>query len=342
MASASQSAKAPVTLRTIADAVGVSVTTVARALKDGERISPEMVRKVRETADALGYVRNMDGVKLRTGKTFIAMAFLSFSGEEEVGDSGSVGLLNGMHQQFAGTDYAVRAIPVEMGESGLEKLQQVVRGRNCDGLVLDHTEPQDARVRYLLEHDVPFVTFGRTELFSDHAWFDLDNEFAAWQGTKALIDAGYRNIALLEADQRYLFARQRLRGYRRALDEAGIPPRETLVRPVEMKPDVVREAASQLVAEGADSFVCVNELVFLGARAGVRRVAGSASEQVGYSMRSGTNLGAYIGTRVHISYFSRLEAGRILASLLLKRIDGAAPEECQQLARTELRISPGS
>ncbi|SFD36315.1 LacI family DNA-binding transcriptional regulator [Tropicimonas isoalkanivorans] len=339
MATKAQTGKAPVTLKTIADTAGVSVTTVARALKDGERISPETVRKVRETARELGYVRNMDGVKLRTGKTFIAMAFLSFSSEEEVGDSGSVGLLNGMHQRFAGTDYAVRAVPVELGETGLDKLRQVVRGRNCDGLILDHTEPQDARVKYLLEHDVPFVTFGRTELFTEHAYFDLDNEFAAYQGTKALIDEGYRRIALLEADQRYLFARQRLRGYIKALEEADIPVSEDLIRPVALKPDAAREAAGVLVAQGADSFVCVNELVFLGARAGVRLAAGEESEGFGYSMRSGTNLGDYIGTRVHVSYFSRLEAGRILASLLLKRIDGAPIDQCQKISQTTLKAT---
>ena len=83
----------PDTMKTLAQSLGVSVTTVARALKDGHKIGPEMIRKVRETADRMGYVRNLEGAKLRTGKTFVVMAFLGFSQEEEVGDSGSVGLL---------------------------------------------------------------------------------------------------------------------------------------------------------------------------------------------------------------------------------------------------------
>lgn len=83
----------PVTMKTIAKEPGVSVTTVARALKDGHKVGPEMVGKVREVADRLGYVRNLDGAKLRTGKTLVAMAFLSFTEQEEIGDLGSVGLL---------------------------------------------------------------------------------------------------------------------------------------------------------------------------------------------------------------------------------------------------------
>ena len=69
----------PVTLKTSAAEIGVSVTTVARALKDGHKISPDMVRKVRETAARLGYVRNLEGARLRTGSSFVIMAFLGFS-----------------------------------------------------------------------------------------------------------------------------------------------------------------------------------------------------------------------------------------------------------------------
>lgn len=135
-----------VTLKTIATELGVSVTTVARALKDGHKVGPKMVAKIRETADRLGYVRNLEGAKLRTGKTLVAKAFLRLTEEEEIGDSGSVGLLQGIHKSFAGTDYSVRAVPVEMGNLALDQVREVVRGRNADGLILDHTELQDGRV----------------------------------------------------------------------------------------------------------------------------------------------------------------------------------------------------
>ena len=332
---------APVTLKTIADTLGVSVTTVARALKNGEKISPEMIQKLRKTADELGYVRNMDGVKLRTGKTFVVMAFLSFSNEEEVGDAGSVGLLNGIHQRFSGTDYAVRAVPVTFGETGLDKLRQVVTGRNADGIILDHTEPQDARVKYLLEQNIPFITFGRTELSPAHPYFDIDNEETAYQGTKSLIDQGYRRIAMLDADPRYSFVSQRVIGYHRALSEACLAADPTLMRHIDLRANVAKAAAAELVDGGADAIVCVNELVFLGARAGVHQVLGPKAKTIGFSLRSGTNLGDYVSAPVNTSYFSRLEAGCNLADLLLKRIDGASVDACQSIGTTELRLNQG-
>lgn len=324
-------------MKSIANELGVSVTTVARALKGGERISAETVQRVSETADRLGYVRNLEAVKLRTGQTFVVMTFLSFSSEEEIGDSGSVGLLNGIHKRLAGSHYSVSATPVTMDESGLEQIKNAVKGRNADGIILDHTTPDDERVNYLLQSKVPFVTFGRTAMDTQHAFFDLDNEFAAYQGTKAMLDRGHRCIAMIDADQRYSFVNQRLAGYKRALHEAGIGFRAELVRHVDVSPLFARQAACELLEQGAEAFVCVNELAFFGARAGVREALGQSAESIGYSLRSGTNLGAYLGSHVSTVYYSRMQAGWQLADLLLSRIAGGQVLDCQRVTSTELR-----
>lgn len=330
-----------VTLKTIAHELGVSVTTVTRALNGGPKISQGTVKRVQEAARRLGYVRNLDGVKLRTGQTFVIMALLGFCNEEEIGDSGSVGLLNGMHMRFSGTPYSVRAIPITIGDSGVEHVQHVVRGRNADGLVVDHTRPGDKRVRYLLDNDIPFVTFGRTDFAEHHAFLDIDNERAAYQGTSSLIQAGHRRIAILDADPQFLFVQQRLKGYRQALEDHGLEVDKALICHLSLEADVASGMATDLAARGADAFVCVNELVFLGARAGVMRSMGPAGLKVGYSVRSGTNIGDYIGTPVHACYYSRVKAGWHLADLLLRRIDGAPPHACQAIVNTELRLQGG-
>ncbi|WP_417280358.1 LacI family DNA-binding transcriptional regulator [Celeribacter sp.] len=325
-----------VTLKTIADELGVSVTTVARSLKDGHKISPKTVERVQEAANRLGYVRNLDGLKLRTGQTFVLLALLGVSTEEEIGDSGSVGLLNGIHDRLVETPYSVRTIPVSIGELGMERLMDAVRGRNVDGLILDHTEPQDERVRFLLEQGTPFVTFGRTELFTPHAYFDIDNEYAAWQGTSAMINQGHRRIAMIDADPRFIFVQQRLRGYRKALDEHGIPYDPALVRHVEINADHARDAAEILTRVGVDAFVCVNELVFLGARAGARKILGENVSAMGFSVRTGTNIGDYLGTPISASYFSRRKAGTILADTLIRLMGGADVRDCQRIEKTTL------
>lgn len=330
--------RSPVTLKTIAAELGVSVTTVARALKDGDRISPETIRLVRDTADRLGYVRNLEGAKLRTGRSLVIMAFLAFSNEEEVGDSGSVGLLNGIHQRLAGTDYAVRAVPVAPGAAMLDQIRAVVHGRLADGLILDHIEAQDSRVEYLLDTGLPFVSFGRTEAPDRHPWFDIDNELAAFQGTDALIRAGHRRIAMIEGDPRFTFIRQRQQGHARALAAHGLTPDPALCFNGDIAADSARRAAGLLLDRGADAFHCVNELAFLGALAGIRDRLGPDASRIGLALRAGTRLGDYVGADSFAAYYARHQAGAELADLLLSRIGGAPIHDCQRLHRTELLI----
>lgn len=226
-----------------------------------------------------------------------------------------------------------------MGDLSLDQIRAVVRGRNADGLILDHTEMQDDRIKFLLEADFPFITFGRTELLSQHSYFDIDNEFAAWQSTDALLRDGYRRIALVDGDLRYSFVRQRVRGYETALRAHGIEPDPALCHHGELRTDRTRHAAGGLMDAGADAFVCVNELAFLGTRAGVRDRLGAGVERVGFALRSGTDLADYVATRVYSSHYSNQQAGRRLAELLLKRIDGAGPEDCRELVKTTLRVN---
>lgn len=331
-----------ITMKMIAEHLDVSLSTVARSLKDGSRISPATVERVRAAASELGYVRNLDGVRLRTGKTFVLMAFLAAAPEEEIGDSGSVGLLHGIHKRITTTDYAVRTVPIEHGENSLAQLQEIVRGHMADGVILDHTEPQDNRVKFLLEEHIPFVTFGQTELFTQHPFFDIDNEHAAWLETHALLRQGARRIGLLNADAGYTFTKQRMVGYQRALSECGVPFNASLVRHLPINPKAAREAGRELVEHhAADGLVCVNDIVLLGARAGVRELGSDALSKTKLAFRTGTNIVDYLGTPAAAAYYSRSEAGWHLADLLLGAIDGTDTADLQRIVQCALRDFEG-
>lgn len=325
-------------LKTIAKHLNMSVTTVSRALGDGERISDGTIRRVRAAADQLGYVRNLDGVKLRTGRSLVVFALLASAPEEEVGDTSAVGLLYGIHERFVGTDYSVRAIPLQVGDDVMPTLRDIVKGRLADGIILDHTDVADERVNYLQSVGLPFVTFGRTEGLPAHAYFDVDNEDTAYTCAKALLHHGFRRIAALEPDLRFTFARQRLNGYRRALAEAGIPFDESLVRHIELNAETARRNARDLIVEqGADSFVCVNEIVLLGALAAARDAGAVVGRDMGVATRSGTNIAAYLPVPLIVSFYSRIGAGRRLADFLLRRIEGEPLASLQRVDRAELR-----
>ncbi len=142
------------------------MTTVARSLKDGDRIGAQTVGHVRAAADELGYRRDREGVKLRTGRTFTILSLLTRSSEEEIGDAGSAGLLGGIHDRLSGTDFSLRSMPSGEDVGDLARFREVVASRSDDAVILDHTTPQDARVKLLLEGEPAeaLQLLARTEL----------------------------------------------------------------------------------------------------------------------------------------------------------------------------------
>ncbi len=326
------------TLKTLARHLDLSVTTVSRALKDGPEVRPDTIARVKAAASDLGYVPDLKGVKLRTGRTYTVYAMLAAPRADEVGDAGSVALMHGIHETLDGGPYSLTAIPLLPGMDDLAAVRRVVDGRLADGVILDLTRPQDLRVKVLLEHDLPLVTFGRTELFSPHPYFDIDNEHAAHQATSFLAGRGHRRIALIDPRLEYLFARQRRAGYRRALAEVGLEFDESLVSNRDLGAAESRRAV--LVICGRDrpptGFVCANEVSTLGVLAGLRDAGLRVGADVDVVSRDGTMLTDYLTPPISTCYYSLHEVGQRLATTLLRRIDGEPPDALQQVVQTTL------
>ena len=326
------------TLKTLARHLDLSVTTVSRALKDGPEVRPDTVARVKEAADALGYVPHLSGLKLRTGRTFTIYSMLAAPRADEVGDAGSVALMQGIHEVLAGTPYSLTAIPILPGMDRLETLRRVVEAGLADGITFDLTLPQDERAKFLLERDVPFVTFGRTELFTPHAYFDVDNEDAAYQATALLLRKGHRRIALIDRSLDYLYTRQRLAGYRRAHAEAGVTPDPALATHGDHGAVSSRAAALEMSRQPdpPTGFVCINEVATLGVLAGLREAGRGAEAGIDIVSRDGTLLTAYLNPPISSCFYSLHAAGRKLAEFLLRRIDGEPAEALQEIVRAKL------
>ena len=88
-------------------------------------------------------------------------------------------------------------IPRFPGEEMLTPVKRVVESGLADGLIVGQTSNQDSRIRYLLEKDFPFVSFGRTELYSKYPYFDVAHEKISYRSAKIFLESGHRRIALI-------------------------------------------------------------------------------------------------------------------------------------------------
>lgn len=324
-------------LRSIANELGISISTVSRALKGDPKVTPGTQARVNEAADRLGYRRNLRGVNLRTGKTFTLCAQLISNPSPDFGDPAAMHLIQGLIAGTAGTEFRVVIRPVANTEDQLQACRETVADGRFDGFILDHTEPDDRRVHYLLEQGLPLVTFGRTGV-GGHGWFDIDNEDAALVATRHLIAAGHSRIALIGPPERFAFASQRLTGYRKALEEAGIGHDPSLVIAMDIDVRTVRERVGQMLLQPnrPTGFVSSNELATVGTIRACRDLPAADFARCGFVSRDGTNLFDYLQPPVSSVYFPLLEAGREISADLVAMVQGAAPESVQYLRRADL------
>jgi LacI family transcriptional regulator len=326
----------PATIKTIAKALSLSASTVSRGLQGDPSVTEKTRRKILETAEQLGYRRDFRGVSMRTGKTFVLCSVLGTPPSQEFGDPAAMHLIQGMIAGVEGTDFKMVMRPVETSEQRLEAVKEAVVNGRFDGLVLDHSEPQDPAVLFLLEKKVKFITFGRTELFSEHPYFDIDNEHAAYEATRYLVQQGHKRIALVDPPPRFLFSRQRLRGYQRALAEGGLDFDPSLVNENNIGARRVRERVTQFLAmtDRPTGFVTSNDVATMGAISAARALPAKEFKQLHFVSRDGTNIFDYFEPAVSSCYYPLLDVGEMLARNLVAAVEGAGIETLQTVERT--------
>jgi LacI family transcriptional regulator len=205
-----------VTLKDVAAASGVSVSTVSRILDD--RTPPSRSRTaetVRRVADELGYRRNMFASSLRRGAT------------------GTIGVLvprltdHVMALMFEAIERAARArgsfaIVATCGDDPQAEQQatETLLDRNVDGVILATARLDDQLPASLRDRGVPHSLVLRTDGASPAALGD--DEAGGYFAVRHLIDLGHREIAVVTGPWFTSSARSRLAGARRAFDEAGL------------------------------------------------------------------------------------------------------------------------
>ena len=198
------------TLKTIAFMTGLGVTTVSRALKDAPEIGEETRRRVQLVARQVGYRPNRAGVRLRTGKTNVISLILD-TDEQVMGFVSD--MIYGISGHLAQTPYHLIVTPYSRNNDPMEPVRYVVETGSADGIVISRTQPDDKRVRYMLDRGIPFATPGRTDMAVRHPFHDFDNHAFALEAVRR-DPLGRRRLALLAPPSAlsYHYHRQRVLG----------------------------------------------------------------------------------------------------------------------------------
>ncbi len=236
----------------VARELGLSKSTVSRAISGKGRVGADTRRLVLAYIDAHEYRPNRIASGLAKSRTYNIGAVLptdAFRSEVPFFQNALLGMCLLAQQQ----DYDV--VVTSASDTDITFLQRMIRNRKVDGVVLTRSVLDDPCITYLQDAGVPFVLIGTSESPSV-ASVDTDTLAAAQELTRRLLARGFRQPAYLSGSSRYLVNRSRLRGFFAGAEAGGVPVEGRHVfENLACRADIVH-AAHVARAAGADCFVC--------------------------------------------------------------------------------------
>ena len=259
-----------VTIKDIARELGVSPSTVSRALKDHPDISPSTKEQVRELVDKLKYKPNAIALSLRSRKSNVISVIVPqivhhffssvISGIEEVAQEGGYNVMI-----FQSNEQYEREVLIT----------QALQSNRADGVLvsISKTTQKFGHFKELMRNELPVVFFDRVceELEADRVTVDDFN--GALNAVEYLIQTGCKRIAHFAAPQHLLIGYHRQRGYISALEKNGIEVDDNLI----MKCDTIEEALEmtpKLMQQPSppDAIFAVNDMTAAGTVNALKRM----------------------------------------------------------------------
>ncbi|HEF5869840.1 TPA: substrate-binding domain-containing protein [Burkholderia cenocepacia] len=311
-----------VNLKALSDALGLSRTTVSRALNGYDDVSEATRERVAKAAREMGYVADPTARRLATGRADMVGIVYPF-GAGDLGDPRFGEVVAGITERLAerNLDFIIASA---RPNAELDTYRRIVDGKLVDGLIVARTRVDDPRLAYLQASGFPYVAYGRTQAAGPYAWFDFDNEAGARDAVRRLIGFGHRRIAMISAPLALNFAAQRRAGFLSALREAGIDAEPALLVECPFTHDGGLQAARALLARAAPPTALLVDNNIAG--------AGAFRALVDSGLRLGADLSliVYDGVPPDIAHPYRVTAvvqptghasGRALAELMLRLLD---------------------
>ena len=202
-------------LKALSQRLGLSQTTISRALNGYPEVSEKTRQRVQEVARELNYRPNPHAKSLATGRTGHIGLILPME-QNLLAEPTFSEFLAGLAYYLNENHMDITILPVNH-DAELDAYAQLALSGRVDGIVISSPLIQDERVARLAQSGFPCVVHGHTVCEFPYSYLDIDNKGAFLKATHLLLGLGHERIGLVNGDERLTFAQDRHQGYREAL-----------------------------------------------------------------------------------------------------------------------------
>ncbi|RME74699.1 MAG: LacI family transcriptional regulator [Chloroflexi bacterium] len=215
---------ARVRIKDVAERAGVSTATVSHVINNTRYVSEETRQKVLQAIEELNYQPSAIARGLATNSTRTVGLVIS-----DIANPFFTAVARGVEDEIIQHGYHTIFCNTDEDPAREDEYLRLLSARQIDGLIIAPTGIRSERLLRMAQAELPIVLLDRETPGIDAPLVCVDNEDGAYRAVKYLVELGHRRIAVLMGLETISTQVARYNGYRRALQEAGIPLDEGLV-----------------------------------------------------------------------------------------------------------------
>ncbi len=308
-----------VTMKDVAQAAGVSVSTVSHIVNGTRHVSDELRARVIKVMEELDYHPNALARSLRMGETKTIGLIIP--------DSSNLFFAE-IARAIEDTGYQHGYAVILCNSDGRsDKQQRYIRtliDKQVDGVIFISNGEITADLNYLLDNNIRVVMVDREVPGIDVDTVLLDNELAGYQATRYLLELGHRCIACIGVPPNLIPIAQRVAGYHRAMKEAGLELPTDYCIYGDTRIESGERAINRLlhlVPRPSAVFVC-NDMMAIGVMRGARLLGIYVPEELSVVGFDDIALARAMCPALTTMAQPIGEMGRLATELLIRRIKG--------------------
>ncbi|HAO45275.1 MAG TPA: LacI family DNA-binding transcriptional regulator [Ferruginibacter sp.] len=317
----------PITIKDIAKALGLSTSTVSRALRGSYEISPETKKLVIEYAEQYNYRPNPIALSLKERRSRSIGVVVC-----EIANNFFSQAINGIESIAYNRGYHV--IISQSHESYDREVVNVehLASRSVDGLLVSLSSETDhiEHFKNLHEKGFPIVFFDRITEEIETFKVVVDNYKGAYDATQHLIDSGYTKIAHVTSAQHLSITKERLEGYKAALADNGLSLNESYIRYCNhggMIYAELEEAVKSLVQlkEKPDAIFSAGDRLTISCMNALKSIGLTVPDDMALVGFSNSPLVELLNPPLSVVKQPAFEMGQVATELLIKLIESKRP-----------------
>ena len=309
-------------IKKLAAHLGLSKSTVSRALNGYTDVNEQTREKVLKAAQDIGYKANPTAKRLASGKSRNIGIILPAHSRMFVSSAFSK-VLASAAEFLAKHDYQLIVTTIFDWQDEQQVYFDFITSGLVDGVFIVRTRHDDPRILMLRKHHFPYVCFGFDDDFTADSFVDVDNIQAFYDLTKRQIKHGHSRIAFLDAPFELTFSQARKQGYLKAMQEANLTLDPRWLLSGELNEREAMEMTKEIMSleQRPTCILCADDTMALGAIA--------ACEALGYQVGIDIAIAGY-GDYEHSRYtkpsittvkYDTSAVGEGMSKLILNKVE---------------------